>query len=48
MNERLQEYLNKKTVENRAKIESQRDAKQIAAGLFEKRFSPQNKEDDPE
>lgn len=48
MNERLQEYLNKKTVENRAKFESQRDANLIAAGLFEKRFSPLNKEDDPE
>ena len=48
MNERLQAYLEKKTAENRAKFESERDAKLIAAGLFEKRLSPTNKPDDPE
>lgn len=48
MNERLQAYLEKKTAENRAKFESDRDARLIAAGLFEKRFSPTNKADDPE
>ena len=48
MNEKLQAYLEKKTAENHAKFESERDAKLIAAGLFEKRFSPTNKEDDPE
>lgn len=48
MNERLQEYLNKKAEEKRAKYESERDANLIAAGLFEKRFSPTGKAEDPE
>lgn len=48
MNERLQEYLNKKAEESRAKFESERDANLIAAGLFEKRFSPTGKAEDPE
>lgn len=48
MNEKLQSYLEKKREENRARFESDRDARLIAAGLFEKRFSPTNKENDPE
>ena len=48
MNESLQEYLNKKAEEKRAKYESERDANLIAAGLFEKRFSPTGKAEDPE
>ena len=48
MHEKLQAYLEKKATENRNKFESERDARLIAAGLFEKRFSPTNKADDPE
>ena len=48
MNEKLQAYIEKKKAENRAQFESLRDSRLIAAGLFEKRFSPTNKADDPE